>query len=81
MAPKAAKRAATRSTVLATCGVELVERARNGQLDPVIGRDAEVARVLQIFSRRPKNNACLVGPPGVGKTAVAEAVAQRTPLC
>jgi len=57
--------------------VELVERAREGRLDPVLGRDEEITRVLQILARRTKNNACLVGPPGVGKTAVAEAVAQR----
>lgn len=63
--------------ILSAFGVDLVEWARAGRLDPVIGRDAEVQRVLQILARRTKNNACLVGPPGVGKTAVAEAVAQR----
>lgn len=62
---------------LAQFGVDLVAQARTGKLDPVIGRDKEVARVLQILSRRTKNNVCLVGAPGVGKTAVAEAVAQR----
>lgn len=51
--------------------------AREGQLDPVIGRDAETQRVMQILLRKRKNNACLVGPPGVGKTAVAEGLAQR----
>lgn len=62
---------------LANYGVDLVQVARKGRLDPVIGREKEVARVLQILARRTKNNVCLVGAPGVGKTAVAEAVAQR----
>eukprot|EP00927_Polykrikos_kofoidii_P034967 TRINITY_DN29556_c0_g1_i1.p1 TRINITY_DN29556_c0_g1~~TRINITY_DN29556_c0_g1_i1.p1 ORF type:complete len:592 (+),score=88.06 TRINITY_DN29556_c0_g1_i1:178-1953(+) len=77
LAPRAAKRAAVRRTALAACGVDLVERARAGHLDPVVGRDEQISRVLQILSRRTKNNVCLVGAPGVGKTAVAEAVAQR----
>lgn len=62
---------------LASFGVDLVAMAREGKLDPVCGRDEEVSRVLNILSRRTKNNACLVGPPGVGKTAIAEAVAQH----
>lgn len=53
------------------------ERARNGKLDPVIGRDDEIRRVLQILSRRTKNNPILIGEPGVGKTAIAEGLAQR----
>lgn len=56
---------------------DLTERAAQGKLDPVIGRDAEVRRVMQILSRRTKNNPVLVGLPGVGKTAVAEGLAQR----
>ncbi len=56
---------------------DLTERARAGKLDPVIGRDAEVRRVMQILSRRTKNNPALVGEPGVGKTAVVEGLAQR----
>lgn len=57
--------------------VNLVEQARQGKLDPVIGRDEEIRRVLQILSRRTKNNPILVGEPGVGKTAIAEGLAQR----
>ncbi|WP_294920516.1 ATP-dependent Clp protease ATP-binding subunit [uncultured Lactobacillus sp.] len=55
--------------------VNLNERAENGEIDPVIGRDREVARVIEILSRRNKNNPVLIGEPGVGKTAVAEAIA------
>lgn len=65
------------ASVLASFGVDLVSQAARGRLDPVIGRDAEIERVLQVLSRRTKNNVCLVGAAGVGKTAVAEAVAQR----
>lgn len=55
----------------------LTERAKNGKLDRVIGRDKEIARVIQILSRRSKNNPCLIGEPGVGKTAIAEGLALR----
>lgn len=55
----------------------LTQRARDGQLDCVVGRDKEIARVVQILSRRTKNNPCLIGEPGVGKTAIAEGIAQR----
>ena len=55
----------------------LTEYAREGKLDPVIGREVEVQRVIQILSRRTKNNPCIIGEPGVGKTAIAEALAQR----
>ena len=55
----------------------LIEQAKHGKLDPVIGRDEEIRRVLQILSRRTKNNPVLVGEPGVGKTAIAEGLAQR----
>jgi ATP-dependent Clp protease ATP-binding subunit ClpB len=58
-------------------GVDLTERARNGDLDPVIGRDAEIRRVVQVLSRRTKNNPVLIGEPGVGKTAIVEGLAQR----
>ncbi len=57
--------------------VNLNERARTGKLDPVIGRDEEIRRVLQILSRRTKNNPMLIGEPGTGKTAIAEGLAQR----
>ncbi len=55
----------------------LSKKAENGELDNIIGRDKEIARVIQILSRRTKNNPCLIGEPGVGKTAVAEGIAQR----
>ncbi|ASV75736.1 ClpB protein [Thermogutta terrifontis] len=58
-------------------GVDLVERARKGKLDPVIGRDQEIRRVMQVLSRRTKNNPVLIGDPGVGKTAIVEGLAQR----
>ncbi|MCP2166218.1 ATP-dependent chaperone ClpB [Goodfellowiella coeruleoviolacea] len=58
-------------------GVDLTERARGGALDPVIGRDAEIRRVVQVLSRRTKNNPVLIGEPGVGKTAIVEGLAQR----
>jgi ATP-dependent Clp protease ATP-binding subunit ClpB len=58
-------------------GIDLTDRARAGKLDPVIGRDEEIRRVIQVLSRRTKNNPVLIGEPGVGKTAIAEALAQR----
>jgi ATP-dependent Clp protease ATP-binding subunit ClpB len=58
-------------------GIDLTERAARGELDPVIGRDEEVRRVIQVLSRRTKNNPVLIGEPGVGKTAIAEGLAQR----
>lgn len=58
-------------------GRDLTDLAREGKLDPVIGREKEIERVIQILSRRTKNNPCLIGEPGVGKTAVAEGLAQR----
>ncbi len=58
-------------------GIDLVERANQGKLDPVIGRDAEIRRVIQVLSRRTKNNPVLIGEPGVGKTAIAEGLALR----
>ena len=64
-------------TALDTYGDDLTRRAREGRLDPVIGRDKEIERIVQILSRRTKNNPVLIGEPGVGKTAVAEGLAQR----
>ena len=58
-------------------GVDLTKMARDGALDPVIGRDTEIRRVIQVLSRRTKNNPVLIGDPGVGKTAVVEGLAQR----
>src|SRR6185312_4400471 len=58
-------------------GRDLTELARRGKLDPVIGRDEEIRRVIQILSRRTKNNPVLIGEPGVGKTAIVEGLAQR----
>ncbi|HEX3368912.1 MAG TPA: ATP-dependent Clp protease ATP-binding subunit [Candidatus Cybelea sp.] len=62
---------------LAAYSRDLTQLAREGKLDPVIGRDAEIERVISILARRSKNNPCLVGEPGVGKTAVVEGLAQR----
>ncbi|MEP6981416.1 MAG: Clp protease N-terminal domain-containing protein, partial [Nakamurella sp.] len=62
---------------LSKYGIDLTERAREGKIDPVIGRDAEIRRVVQVLSRRTKNNPVLIGEPGVGKTAVVEGLAQR----
>ena len=64
-------------SALAKYSIDLTERAREGKLDPVIGRDAEIRRVVQVLSRRTKNNPVLIGEPGVGKTAVVEGLAQR----
>jgi ATP-dependent Clp protease ATP-binding subunit ClpB len=58
-------------------GVDLTQQAKDGKLDPVIGRDSEIRRVIQVLSRRTKNNPVLIGEPGVGKTAVVEGLAQR----
>ncbi|MHB8061397.1 MAG: ATP-dependent Clp protease ATP-binding subunit [Ruminiclostridium sp.] len=58
-------------------GRDLTDMARDGKIDPVIGRDKEIERIIQILSRRTKNNPCLIGEPGVGKTAIAEGLAQK----
>src|SRR5690349_21165649 len=58
-------------------GVNLTDLAKQGKLDPVIGRDSEIRRVSQVLTRRTKNNPVLIGEPGVGKTAVVEGLAQR----
>ncbi len=67
----------TRTPTLDQLGVDLTHLAREGDLDPVIGRQQEIERVVQILSRRTKNNPVLIGEPGVGKTAIVEALAQR----
>ena len=69
--PKAQREALSKYTI------DLTERARNGKLDPVIGRDDEIRRTIQILQRRTKNNPVLIGEPGVGKTAIVEGLAQR----
>ncbi len=65
------------ASALSGFGRDLTALARRGQLDPIIGRDDETSRVVQVLSRRVKNNPCLIGEPGVGKTAVVEGLAQR----
>ncbi|MGE3073810.1 MAG: ATP-dependent Clp protease ATP-binding subunit [Dehalococcoidia bacterium] len=73
----AGARQATRTPTVDQLGADLTQAARNNQLDPVIGRSNELERVVQILSRRTKNNPVLIGEPGVGKTAIAELLAQR----
>lgn len=68
---------AMKTPTLDQFGINLTQMAKNGELDPVIGRDNEIQRVVQILSRRRKNNPVLIGEPGVGKTAIAEGLAQR----
>ncbi|MYD36515.1 MAG: ATP-dependent Clp protease ATP-binding subunit [Dehalococcoidia bacterium] len=70
-------RSGTRTPTLDQLGVDLTHLAREGQLDPVVGRQQEIERVVQILSRRTKNNPVLIGEPGVGKTAIVEALARR----
>jgi ATP-dependent Clp protease ATP-binding subunit ClpC len=70
-------RKASRTPTADQLGVELTEAARSGKLDPIVGRTIELERVVQILSRRTKNNPVLIGEPGVGKTAIAELLAQR----
>ena len=70
-------RTSNRTPTLDQLGIDLTKYAQEGKLDPVIGRSKEIARVVQILSRRTKNNPVLVGPPGVGKTAIVEALAQQ----
>ena len=67
----------TGAPTLSAYGKNMTQIARDGKLDPIIGRDSETERVIQILSRRTKNNPCLIGEPGVGKTAVVEGLAQR----
>ena len=75
--PHAAARGTARTPVLDQLGIDLTSAARAGKLDPVIDRDKEIERVIQILSRRTKNNPALIGEPGVGKTAVVEGLAHR----
>jgi ATP-dependent Clp protease ATP-binding subunit ClpB len=75
--PKVTSTSESSSDALAKYGKDLTEAARAGKIDPVIGRDEEIKRVVQVLSRRQKNNPVLIGEPGVGKTAIAEGLAQR----
>ncbi|NLA27025.1 MAG: AAA family ATPase, partial [Firmicutes bacterium] len=75
--PDAEGKSGPQTPTVDTFGRDLTKLARDGKLDPVIGRDKEIERVIQILSRRTKNNPCLIGEPGVGKTAIAEGLAQR----
>lgn len=79
-ASSAADKAPTKTPVLDGVGRDLSKLAEEGKLDPIIGRDQEIERVAQILSRRKKNNALLIGEPGVGKTAIAEGLALRIVL-
>jgi ATP-dependent Clp protease ATP-binding subunit ClpC len=76
-AAKSPKGAKTNTSTLDQFGRDLTQYARDGKLDPVVGREKEIERVVQILSRRTKNNPCLIGEPGVGKTAIVEGLAQR----
>ncbi len=76
-APRKLGRATSRTPALDQLGVDLIAAARAGKLDPVIGRTKEIERVIQILSRRTKNNPALIGEPGVGKTAIVEGLAHR----
>jgi ATP-dependent Clp protease ATP-binding subunit ClpC len=76
-APAQETKRASKTPTLDQLGINLTEAARLGKLDPVIGREKEIERVIQILSRRTKNNPALIGEPGVGKTAIAEGLAQR----
>ena len=74
---KGTSKASTKTPTLDQLGVDLTEKANDGKLDPTVGREKEIERVTQILSRRTKNNPVLIGEPGVGKTAIVEALAQR----
>ncbi len=76
-ASPAKPKSATKTPLLDKYSRDLTELARQGRLDPVVGREKEIERVLQILTRRTKNNPCLIGEAGVGKTAIAEAIARR----
>ena len=75
--PQSGQRSSARTPTLDQLGIDLTKLARDGKLDPRVGRETEIQRVTQILSRRTKNNPVLVGDPGVGKTAIVEALAQR----
>jgi ATP-dependent Clp protease ATP-binding subunit ClpC len=74
---KYAKKGKSKTPTLDEFGKDLTDQAKHGKIDPVIGRDKEINRVIQILSRRNKNNPCLIGEPGVGKTAIAEGLALK----
>ena len=74
---RSTSKASTKTPTLDQLGVDLTEKANDGKLDPTVGREKEIERVTQILSRRTKNNPVLIGEPGVGKTAIVEALAQR----
>lgn len=74
---KSGKKGKSSTPTLDEFGTDLTEKARSGGIDPVIGREKEIERVIQILSRRTKNNPCLIGEPGVGKTAIAEGLALK----
>ena len=76
-APAAETKRASKTPTIDQLGINLTDAARAGKLDPVIGREKEIERVIQILSRRTKNNPALIGEPGVGKTAIAEGLAHR----
>ena len=75
--PESKGQAGTATPTVDQFGRDLTKMAKEGKLDPVIGREAEIERIIQILSRRTKNNPCLIGDPGVGKTAIVEGLAQR----
>ncbi|MBQ4119231.1 MAG: ATP-dependent Clp protease ATP-binding subunit [Clostridia bacterium] len=75
--PNGQKPKNSKTPTLEKYGTDLTENAKNNKIDPVIGRDAEIERIIQILCRRTKNNPCLIGEPGVGKTAIIEGLAQR----
>jgi ATP-dependent Clp protease ATP-binding subunit ClpC len=75
--PQSGARSTSKTPTLDQLGIDLTAAARAGKLDPVIGRTREIERVIQVLSRRTKNNPVLIGEPGVGKTAIAEAIAHR----
>jgi ATP-dependent Clp protease ATP-binding subunit ClpC len=75
--PKPARAASNRTPLLDQLGVDLTAASKAGKLDPVVGREKEIGRVIQILSRRTKNNPALIGEPGVGKTAIVEGLAHR----
>ena len=76
-APEGGKKPKNKKKFLNNYAMDLTAKAREGKLDRVVGRDSETLRVIQILNRRQKNNPCLIGEPGVGKTAVAEGLAQK----
>ncbi|MGH2447612.1 MAG: ATP-dependent Clp protease ATP-binding subunit, partial [Chloroflexota bacterium] len=75
--PHHGDRRSSKTPTIDQLGIDLTSQARTGQLDPTVGRDDEIERVLQVLSRRRKNNPALIGEPGVGKTAIVEGLAQR----